>query len=152
MENRVTVEKHLIYHLSLLWKCNFLQTHTHELNNWLNNFRCLPLQLDISRPVTHFLCIAMTTLSELQATSVVIRCVCGCLYVREKERDRKKIESVCYLAACNTYTNVLPKAAIKPCHLFIAINKILCTISLCVCVPKCIQSLLNPTELLQCSK
>ena len=41
-------------------------------------------------PVAHFLCVAMTTPSEIQMTSVVIRsvcvCVCVCVYVRERER------------------------------------------------------------------
>lgn len=41
------------------------------------NGLCPPVQLTIIGPVTLSLCVAMTTLSVLQATSVVIMCACA---------------------------------------------------------------------------
>lgn len=85
-----------------------MDAHTSEPHNFS---QCPPVKLVVSSPVTHFLCVAMTTPSELQATSVVIRCVSCVCGTKEKERAY-------YLVACNTDTNVLPKASIKPCRPF----------------------------------
>lgn len=102
-------EKKVICHIK--WKCICVQSRT---VSWTTSPSG---QLAGSDPVTHFLCVAMTTLSELQET-LCSNYVCLSVYVWQREMDRRKSKRITCLLTTLTqmYCQRLQLNLVTPSH------------------------------------